>query len=273
MVGTLAGNVAVVTGGGRGIGVGIAQALLEEGASVVISQRTPDELERAAAELSQFGPVSFKVCDVTKRAQVEALLDYAIETYGRLDVLAANHGMDHRSKFLELTEEAWDQVIDVNLKGMFLCGQAAAQRMVSSRTKGRIVLTSSICGPAAEPDCAHYNTSKGGVSALCKAMAVDLAPYGITTNVVSPGWILTQNTEFMVTPAQLAGEEPFPVNPLGRIGRPLDIGRAVAYFADPRNSFVSGVILPVDGAQTAELVYLDAVTEAPQRLWSSPVPD
>lgn len=235
---------------------------------MVISQRTRPELERAAAELTRFGPVAYQVCDVTDRAQVEALFDFTTETFGRLDVLAANHGMDHRSKFLELDETDWDRVMSVNLKGMFLCGQAAARRMVASRTRGRIVLTSSICGPAAEADCAHYNASKGGVSALCKAMAVDLAEYGIVTNAVAPGWILSQNTEFMVTPGQLAGTERFPINPIGRIGLPLDIGRAVAWLADPRTTFVSGVIIPVDGAQTAELAYLDAVTEPPAQLWA-----
>jgi glucose 1-dehydrogenase len=269
MTGILAGSVAVVTGGGQGIGIGIAQALLEEGASVVIAQRSEEQLLNAVAELAQYGPVSHQVCDVTDRAQVEALFDHAEQTFGRLDVLAANHGMDHRSNFLELEESDWDRVIDVNLKGMFLCGQAAAKRMVAAGTKGRIVLTSSVCGPAAEADGAHYNTSKGGVSALCKAMAVDLAPYGITTNAVAPGWILSQNTEFMVTPAQLAGEERFPVNPVGRIGLPIDIGRAVAWLADPRSSFVSGVVLPVDGAQTAQLTYLDPVGAEPEHLRAS----
>jgi NAD(P)-dependent dehydrogenase (short-subunit alcohol dehydrogenase family) len=127
--------------------------------------------------------------------------------------------------------------------------------MAAAGTKGRIILISSICATAAEPDCAHYNASKGGVSALCKSMALDLAPYGIVTNAIAPGWILSSATEEFVSEGQLAGEERFPLNPVGRIGSPEDIGRAVAWLADPRTTFVSGAVVTVDGAQTAALAY------------------
>jgi NAD(P)-dependent dehydrogenase (short-subunit alcohol dehydrogenase family) len=268
MAGSLDGNVAVVTGGGRGIGLGIAQALLEEGAKVVISQRTGTELAAAVEELGQYGEVVDKVCDATDRRQVEALMDFTIERYGRLDVLAANQGMSQRRRFLELEEADWDRTMSVNVKSMFLTGQAAARRMVDAGVRGRIVLTSSICATAAEPDCAHYNASKGAVSALTKAMALDLAGFGITVNAVAPGWILSRSTRSRVSPAMLEGRERFPANPMGRIGMPVDVGRCVAYFADPRNSFVSGAITTVDGAQTAELIDLPPVSETPEDLGS-----
>jgi NAD(P)-dependent dehydrogenase (short-subunit alcohol dehydrogenase family) len=252
----LEGQVAVVTGAGRGIGRGIARSLLEEGAKVVISQRSAEGLDQAAADLEALGPVSSFPCDVSDREQVHALCDHAIERFGGLDVLVANAGVSFSAPFLELAEEDWDTQIAINLKGVFLCGQAAAQRMVDAGTKGRIVLISSICAAAAEPDCAHYNASKGGVSALCKSMALDLAPYGIVTNAIAPGWILSTATESIAAPYTESGER-FPLNPIGRIGLPEDIGGAVAWLADPRTTFVSGAVITIDGAQTAALGYLD----------------
>jgi 3-oxoacyl-[acyl-carrier protein] reductase len=246
----------VVTGGGRGIGRGIARSLLEEGARVVIAQRSREGLEAVATELRAYGPVSLFACDVSKRAEVQALCDHAIAEFGKLDIMVANAGIDPHSPFLELTEEQWDLVMAVNLKGAFLCGQAAAQRMAASGTRGRIVLVSSICATAAEADCAAYNASKGGVSALCKSMAVDLAQYGILTNAIAPGWIRSTLTE-AVKPRILSGEERFPLNPVGRIGQPEDIGGAVAWLADPRTTFVSGSVVVVDGAQTALLAGLE----------------
>ena len=258
MKGRLEGQVAIVTGAGRGIGRGVAQALLEEGAKVVVSQRSTDELERTAAALREYGEVSAFGCDVADRAQVHALCDHALRQFGGLDVMVANAGLALGAPFLEITEEDWDRQIEVNLKGAFLCGQAAAQRMVQRGTKGRIILISSICATAAEPDCAHYNASKGGVSALCKSMALDLARYGIVTNAIAPGWILSSATEDVAAPYTAEGGEPFPLSPIGRIGRPADIGGAAAWLADPRTDWVSGAVVTVDGAQTAALGMLEA---------------
>jgi NAD(P)-dependent dehydrogenase (short-subunit alcohol dehydrogenase family) len=123
MSGRLAEQVAVVTGGGRGIGRGIARSLLEEGASVVIAQRSVHEIEEAAAELGQHGSVSAFPCDVSDRAQVQALCDHAVDHFGALDVLVANAGVSYSSPFLELSEEDWDATIAINLKGAFLCGR------------------------------------------------------------------------------------------------------------------------------------------------------
>jgi NAD(P)-dependent dehydrogenase (short-subunit alcohol dehydrogenase family) len=232
--------------------------LLEEGAKVVVSQRSVDELERTADELREYGEVSAFRCDVSDRGQVHALCDHALSEFGGLDVMVANAGLSLWAPFLEITEEDWDRQIEVNLKGAFLCGQAAAQRMVDRGTKGRIILISSICAIAAEPDCAHYNASKGGVSALCKAMALDLAKYGIVTNAIAPGWILSAATEDLAAPYAAEGGDRFPLSPIGRIGRPADIGGAAVWLADPRTDWVSGAVVTVDGAQTAALGMLEA---------------
>lgn len=257
MNGKLVGQVAIVTGGGRGIGPGIARALLEEGASVVITQRSAAELEATAVSLREHGQVSAFPCDITQRAEVEALCEYAFAEYGRLDIMVANAGGGDGGPFLDLTDDVWESTLALNLGGTFACAQEAARRMVENETRGRIVLISSICAFAAEANAAAYNVSKAGVNALCKSMAVDLAEYGIVTNAIAPGWIRSSNTVDELSPAMLSGEERFPLNPQGRIGEPEDIGRAVAWLADPSTTFVSGAVIVVDGAQTSFLPWVD----------------
>lgn len=253
MTRSLDGSVAVVTGGGQGVGLGISECLLEAGATVVIAQRSQAQIDTAVAALSHLGTVVGRKCDVSQRDDVESLFAYAADRFGHVDVLAANAAITPGAHFLDITDEDWDATIAINLTGMFLCGQVAARHMVANDIRGRIILTSSICATAAEPNCAHYNASKGGVSALCKSMAVDLARYGIVTNAIAPGWIRTPVTETMLTPGQLDGSEGFPFNPIGRIGLPRDVGNAVVWLADPTTSYVSGSVVTVDGAQTSLL--------------------
>jgi glucose 1-dehydrogenase len=252
-MGQLEGLAAVVTGAGRGIGRGIAEMLLRAGAKVVISQRSQNELHATAAELDQLGTVAAYPCDVSKRDEVQALCDHAVSTFGTLDIMVANAGTSSYSPFLELTEDDWDRVVGVNLKGAYLCGQAAAQRMVAGGNGGRIVLISSICASAAEPNSAPYTVSKGGVSALTKAMAVDLAPHRITVNAIAPGWIHSTATTAITPEPLVAGIERFPLNPLGVIGHPQEIGAAVVWLAGRDASFTTGSVLTIDGGQTAEL--------------------
>lgn len=249
----LDGQVAVVTGAGRGIGRGIAEELLIAGAKVVISQRNKDELDQVAETLGQIGEVSAFPCDVSRREEAQALCDHAVAVFGKLDIMVANAGTSSYSPFLEMTEEDWDRVLGVNLKGSYLCGQAAAQRMAPAGNGGTIVLISSICATAAEPNSAPYTVSKGGVSALAKAMAVDLAPHQIAVNAIAPGWVHSTSTSAITPEPLLTGEEPFPLNPLGVIGQPQQIGSTVVWLASPGARFTTGSVITVDGGQTAIL--------------------
>lgn len=249
----LEGQVAIVTGAGRGIGRGIAEELLLAGAMVVISQRSAEELHQVAKELGELGTVSAFVCDVSQRDEAQALSDHALSVFGRLDIMVANAGTSSYSPFLDMKEEDWDRVLGVNLKGAYLCGQAAAQRMAAAGNGGRIVLISSICASAAEPNSAPYTVSKGGVSALAKAMAVDLAPHRITVNAIAPGWIHSTSTSAITPEPLLTGEEPFPLNPLGVIGQPRQIGNTVVWLASAGASFTTGSVITVDGGQTSIL--------------------
>ena len=227
--------------------------LLRAGAKVMLSQRSLDELEATAAELGQHGTVAAHPCDVSNRDEVQALCDQAVTTFGALDIMVANAGTSSYSPFLELTEADWDRVLGVNLKGAYLCGQAAAQRMAAAGNGGRIVLISSICASAAEPNSAPYTASKGGISALTKAMAVDLAPHRITVNAIAPGWIHSASTSAITPEPLLAGKERFPLNPLGVIGRPQEIGAAVVWLSGSDASFTTGAVITIDGGQTVEL--------------------
>ena len=250
---SLDGKVAIVTGAGRGIGRGIAEQLLASGARVVLSQRSEDELHQVAEELGALGEVSALACDVSKADHAQALADHALTVFGGLNIMVANAGTSSYSPFLEMKEEDWDRVLNVNLKGSYLCGQAAAQRMAAAGDGGRIVLISSICATAAEPNSAPYTVSKGGVSALAKAMAVDLAPHRITVNAIAPGWIHSTSTSAITPEPLLKGEEPFPLNPLQVIGRPAQIGSTVVWLAGPGAEFTTGSVITVDGGQTAVL--------------------
>ena len=249
---TLEGKVAIVTGGGRGIGRGIARRLVELGATVVVASRTAADVEETRSQLASLGTVEAAPCDVSDRAAARRLVADTRARHGSLDVLVCSHGVyDAESPFLELTDEQWDQTLGINLGGSFVLGQAAARTMVADGVRGRIVFVSSINGLAAEPDCADYNASKSGLHGLARSMAYDLAPHGITVNVVAPGWVRSPMSAPYLTDDILSGRQRF--NMVGRVGEPDDIAGAVAWLADPSSTYVTGVVVPVDGGQSAML--------------------
>ena len=248
----LEGKVALVTGGGRGIGRGIARRLLEAGARVEVASRTEADLAETVRQLAPLGEVAARACDVSDGNAVRALVDDVVSRFGSLDILVCSHGVyDPERPFLELREEDWDRTLGINLKGAFLCGQAAARVMVAAGRGGRIVNVSSINGLAAEPQCADYNASKGGLNALTRSMAFDLGRYGITVNVVCPGWVRSPMSEPYLTPEILEGRQV--MNLVRRVGEPEDIGGAVVWLADPGSAYVTGATIVVDGGQTAML--------------------
>jgi NAD(P)-dependent dehydrogenase (short-subunit alcohol dehydrogenase family) len=252
MAGPLAGSVAIVTGGGRGIGRGIARSLLEADARVVAVSRTEADLEETRNELSTSGQLEVHPLDVSDRSAVEALFEAVRERHGSLDALVCSHGVyDAEQPFLELTDDQWDETLIINLRGAFICGQTAARIMATDKTPGRIVIITSINGLAAEPACADYNASKAGLHGLMRSMACDLAQYGITVNAVAPGWVRSPMSAPYLTQDILTGRQRF--NLVGRVGEPEDIGRAVAWLCAPETSYVTGAVLVVDGGQTAML--------------------
>jgi NAD(P)-dependent dehydrogenase (short-subunit alcohol dehydrogenase family) len=248
----LDGKVALVTGGGRGIGRGTARQLLEAGARVQVTSRTEEDLEETVRILSSFGEVAGRPSDVADAESVRALFDDVATRFGGLDILVCSHGVYNAGyTFLDFSEELWDRTIAVNLKGTFLCGQAAARSMVEQGRPGRIINISSINALASEPDCSAYNTSKGGVNSLTRSMALELGRFGITVNTIAPGWVRTPMSAPYLTEEIASGQQI--INPMRRVGEPEDIGSTVVWLADPASSYVTGATIVVDGGQYAML--------------------
>jgi gluconate 5-dehydrogenase len=182
----LNGKKALVTGGSKGIGLAIASGLAYFGAEVIITGRNEESLKKATDELVKKGyKVSWKTVDVTKKEDVLSLFDSIDKEFNSIDILINNAGMNIRKALVEIEEEEWDQVIDTNLKGVFLVGQQAAIRMIKQK-RGRIINISSILGKVATPLQTNYAASKGGVNQLTKVWAAELAPYDVTVNALAP---------------------------------------------------------------------------------------
>ena len=244
-------RVAIITGGGTGIGKGIARCFAREGARLMLAQRRLEVAERTAAELGGRA----MACDVSSRSQVERLIEETIRHYGRIDILvnnAAITGLPALTPFLECSEEAWDTILDVNLKGTFFCSQLAARHMVS-RGQGVIINISSVGAYAAQSWAAAYCASKGGMEGLTKAMALDLSSHGIRVVGIAPGDIVVEkNKELGQELAALGVDRTYSrKTPLARRGLPEEIGGAAVFLASDDASFVHGTTLIVDGGLLA----------------------
>lgn len=242
---TLDGRSALVTGGGRGIGKGIALALAGAGCRVAINYYVEPELAEATVqELSALGVEAFAVQgDVGVPADVRRMVDAVVKRFGRLDALVNNAGVQTWTPFLEVREEEWDLVIRTNLKGCFLCTQAAALHM-KDHGGGAIVNIGSGSNKVPFPGLVAYTASKGGIEMLTKVAAVELAPHGIRVNCVAPGAVEVERTRLELP--DYAGTWGG-LTPLGRVGTPDDVARAVVFLAGPDSSFVTGQTLLVDG--------------------------
>lgn len=243
----LAGKVAIVIGGARGIGAGIVTRFLEEGASVVIGDR--DERSGAAlmASLPDSAPIRFVQMDVTSAADNARIAGEAESAFGRLDILCQNAGIYPWTMIEDVTEEEWDHVLAVNLKGAFLSLRACLPAM-KRQGSGRMIFTSSITGPrVSSPGHSHYAASKAGIVGLIRSACMELAPYGITVNGVEPGNVLTDEIRRSRTLDFIAGMERSV--PLGRLGTPSDVANACLYLASDEASYVTGTTIVVDGGQ------------------------
>ena len=248
----LTGKAAIVTGASRGIGRGIARRLAEEGARLILVARGAEALREAVEDIKREGGEAVAVVgDVGLRADVERALSTAVQAYGSLDIVVNNAAWASPiAHFLEMTEEHWDQVIQANLKSLYLYGHGAANIMVDRGIAGSIVNISSFAAARSHRYMAAYDASKGGLEALTRAMAVDLAPFGIRVNTVGPGAIHTEEFESHGPEAKAKRGETVP---LGRVGEPEDVAGAVAFLASDDASYITGQKIYVDGGMLAQL--------------------
>jgi NAD(P)-dependent dehydrogenase (short-subunit alcohol dehydrogenase family) len=249
----LSGRRVLISGGSSGIGLAAARRFLEEGARVVVGGLEAAEVAAAVASVRSYGEVSGVPGDVSGEEDVARLMETAAGALGGLDVLINNAGIARRDSFLTMTAEAWDRVLAVNLRGMFLVAQAAGRLMAEQGTGGVIVNMSSTNGIAGEEDFAHYNASKGGVLLLTKTMAVELGHLGIRVNALCPGFIHTPLNDAIAAGQSGDFQESYAAEriPLGRSGRPEEVAAAYAFLASDDASFIHGTGLVIDGGQLA----------------------
>jgi len=248
---SLAGKVAVVTGSSRGIGRAIAEGMAGAGAAVTVNGRNPETTQAVAGAIAAAGGKSLAVpADVGKVADIERLIKSTVATFGRLDILVNSAGISPHYKPAEtMTEAEWDEVIAVNLKGVFLCCQAAGRVMIPQKS-GRIINISSIGGQVALPRLIAYCAAKGGIDQLTRVLAVEWAPHHILVNAISPGYIDTDLTKGLrQNPARR--DALLRQVPLGRLGKPDEIAGAAIYLASDAASYVTGQTLDVDGGWLA----------------------
>jgi NAD(P)-dependent dehydrogenase (short-subunit alcohol dehydrogenase family) len=246
----IAGQVALVTGASRGIGHDLVLALVAAGARVAAATRNPGDAEAVVAEATDAGGDAAGVLmDLTDRASIERAVEETVERFGRLDILVNDAGLGTNHDALEATEQEWDELFAVNVRGLFFACQSAGRRMVAQR-HGRIVNMASQAGLVGIPRHAAYGASKGAVIALTKVLALEWAPFGVTVNSVAPTFIRTPGTaERLDRPEFLAGV--LERIPAGRVGTTADVAGAVLYLVSPAASLVTGTVLVVDGGWTA----------------------
>jgi 3-oxoacyl-[acyl-carrier protein] reductase len=249
-MGKLDGRVAFVTGAGRGIGAATALRLAEDGARVVLADIDPEGCKQVAAQIEQAGSQALAVsCNVAERAAVEAAFQQAVERFGRLDILVNNAGVLRDNLLFKMSDDDWETVMNVHLKGAFLCSRAAQAHMVQQKY-GRIISLSSVSALGNRGQ-ANYSTAKAGLQGLTKTLAIELGPFGITANAVAPGFI---DTEMTRATARRQGHDPDQVIemasksiPVRRVGQPRDVANVICFLASEESSYVTGQIIYVAG--------------------------
>ena len=253
-MGQLDGQVALITGAGRGIGQSVALKLAREGAHIAIADINDAWAKETSRNVIEIGCQSIvSQTDVSDYEQVQSLVEKTIDTFGKIDILVNNAGISKACPSLELSKENWEAQIRVHLSGTFFCSQAVA-RIMSKHKYGRIVCISSVAALMGPIDLAAYGAAKAGIAGLVRAMALELADHGITANAIAPGPI---DTELLRSawPKDVYEERANHI-PAHRLGVVDEVAHAAAFFASPQSGYISGTILPVDGGSVAAGAYM-----------------
>jgi NAD(P)-dependent dehydrogenase (short-subunit alcohol dehydrogenase family) len=244
-------KVVVVTGAANGIGRGVASAFAKKGAKVVIADMDSEEGNMVALELRENGAdVQFIQTDVKSEKEIRHLFEITKNTYGTIDILINNAGKSVFKSPYELTVEEWDEIIQTNLRSVFLCSREAAKYMRENEGGGSIVNIASTRALMSEPNSEAYAATKGGITAITHALAASFSNDRITVNAISPGWIHTGDESAL-------SEQDHEQHLSNRVGKPSDIARACFYLTDPENDFVTGINIVVDGGMTRKMIYTE----------------
>jgi NAD(P)-dependent dehydrogenase (short-subunit alcohol dehydrogenase family) len=249
----LSGKVAIVTGSGRGLGKAMAEGLASAGASVVTCSRTLEEAEQTAEEIVKAGGEAAATrVDTSDRRACEELINFGVERFGKIDVLVNNAGIDIIKPAEEFSEDEWDQVVDINLKGYFHCAQIAGRRMLEQGTGGSIINNSSIASEVGIHGLLPYSAAKGGVNQITRVLAVEWAQRGVRVNAIAPGYF--ENIMGGAAEEHSRAEKQEQIitfTPMGRRGLPEELVGPVVFLASDASSYVTGAVLFVDGGYTA----------------------
>jgi gluconate 5-dehydrogenase len=247
----LNGKVAIVTGGGRGIGLKMAEGLAEVGATIVLCSRKVENCQKAAQDIAKLGVKTLAMaCDVKSPASIQAVVDKTLEKFGRLDILVNNSGVTWGGAVEEYSLEGWEKVMDTNMTGAFLFSQMAGRVMIRQKN-GSIINIASVMGVIGiqeGADAIAYSASKGALITFTKDLAAKWAKHNIRVNAIAPGWFPTDMTKWVF---EHHSKKILSFVPMGRFGQPEELKGAVVYLASDASKYVTGIVLPVDGGQLA----------------------
>jgi len=244
-------KVAIVTGARRGIGKAIALELAKKGASVVVSDINLEEQKQVVEEIKNLGQKALAIkADVTRKKEINSMIEKTINEFGQIDILVNNAGISGLKQFESMTEKDWDKVLDINLKGVFLCTKTVLKHMIQQKS-GKIISIASIAGKVGFRGASAYCASKAGIINFTKELALELAPKNINVNAIAPGIIKTKMTKDMLEDKEQRKGLMQSI-PLNRVGKPEDIGKAAAFLASSDADYITGHTLVVDGGWLAQ---------------------